>query len=106
MPTTRPDDAEGCAAKLKALADPTRLSVMEALMDRPRHVSELVELLGVEQSLLSHHLKVLRDIGLLEASRDGKAVLYSLAPGVEGASAEKTLRLGCCQLSFARSTDS
>ncbi len=91
---------EGCATKLKALADPTRLAVVEALMDGPRHVGKLAELLDVEQSLLSHHLRVLRDIGLLRADRDGKAVLYSLAPGVEGAAAEKTLQLGCCQLSF------
>lgn len=106
MPPTIQEDAQGCAAKLKALADGTRLAVVEALMEKPRHVGELVELIGVEQSLLSHHLRVLREIGLIEAARDGKAVLYSLAPGVEGAPAEKTLRLGCCQLSFSRSTDS
>ena len=99
------DDTNGCATKLKALADPTRLAVIEALMDGPRHVGELVDLLGVEQSLLSHHLRVLREIGLLQAERDGKAVLYALAPGVEGAPADKTLQLGCCQLSFSRSHD-
>lgn len=106
MPRASQNDATSCAAKLKALADPTRLAVIEALMKGPRHVGDLVELIGVEQSLLSHHLRVLRDIGLLRADRDGKAVLYSLAPGVEGAPAEKTIRLGCCQLSFPRSTDS
>ncbi len=94
------NDADGCATKLKALADPTRLAVVEALMDGPRHVGALAEQLGVEQSLLSHHLRVLRDIGMLAARRDGKAVLYALAPGVEGEPAEKTLRLGCCELSF------
>lgn len=92
--------ADHCSSKLKALADPTRLAVANLLMDGPRHVGELAELLGVEQSLLSHHLRVLRDIGLLRAERDGKAVLYSLAPGVEGAPAQKTLQLGCCQISF------
>lgn len=101
---SRPDG--GCATKLKALADPTRLAVVEALMDGPRHVGDLAGLLDVEQSLLSHHLRVLRDMGLLEARRDGKAVLYSLAPGVEGAAPAgaapaKTIDLGCCELSFA-----
>ncbi len=99
-------DTDRCAAKLKALADPTRLAVVEALMDGPRHVHALGELIGVEQSLLSHHLRVLRDVGLLAAARDGKAVLYSLAPGVEGRDAAKALELGCCQLSFPRSKTS
>ncbi len=97
-----------CAAKLKALADTTRLAVVESLMAGPRRVGELGELLGVEQSLLSHHLRVLREMGLLEAKRDGKAVIYALAPGVEGAAARgrspnratRTVDLGCCQLSF------
>jgi ArsR family transcriptional regulator len=96
----RRNDSEGCVHKLKALADPTRLAVVEALMDGPRHVGELGDLLDVEQSLLSHHLRVLRDIGLLTAERDGKAVLYSLAPGVEGSAADRSIELGCCELSF------
>ena len=93
--TTEPTD---CAGKLKALADGTRLAVMESLMDGPLHVGELATRLDVEQSLLSHHLRVLRENGLLQATRDGKAVLYALAPGVEGS--DKTLELGCCRLSF------
>ena len=69
-------------------------------MAGPKRVGELGEQLGVEQSLLSHHLRVLREIGLLEARRDGKSVIYTLAPGVEGMAAARTLNLGCCQLSF------
>lgn len=92
---------DDCAIKLKALADATRLAVVEALMRGPRHVGDLAGELGVEQSLLSHHLRVLRSVGILAATRDGKAVLYALAPGVEGAPAAKTIHLGCCQLSFA-----
>jgi len=96
-----PIDDAGCAIKLKALADTTRLAVVEALMTGPRHVGELAGELGVEQSLLSHHLRVLRSVGILEATRDGKAVLYALAPDVKGVPAAKTIHLGCCQLSFA-----
>ncbi len=97
-----------CAAKLKALADSTRLGVVESLMAGPKRVGELGALLGVEQSLLSHHLRVLPEMGLLEARRDGKSVIYALAPvafaplrrdAVEGAAA-RTLDLGCCQLNF------
>ena len=40
------------------------------------HVGELVTLLSVEQSLLSHHLALLREAGLVDAVREGKAVLY------------------------------
>lgn len=96
----RPPD---CADKLRALSDTTRLATMEALMDGPLHVGELAARLAVEQSLLSHHLRVLRDMGLLAARRDGKAVLYSLAPGVEGD--DRTLQLGCCRLSFEEKED-
>jgi DNA-binding transcriptional ArsR family regulator len=90
--------AVDCADKLKALSDATRLAAMEALMDGPLHVGELAARLEVEQSLLSHHLRVLREMGLLEATRDGKAVLYAIAPGVEGT--DRTLELGCCRLAF------
>ena len=69
-------------------------------MDGPKRVAELGEQLGVEQSLLSHHLRVLREMGLLATRRDGKAVVYALAPEVEGGIADRTLDLGCCQLSF------
>ncbi len=93
-------DSSPCADKLKLVADPTRLAVLELLMKKPKHVNELMTLLSVEQSLLSHHLGVLREAGLVEAVRDGKAVLYQLAPGVESETAGKSLDLGCCQLSF------
>ncbi len=93
-------DPSPCATKLKALADATRLRVVESLMVGPSRVGELAEQLDVEQSLLSHHLRVLREMGLIEATRDGKSVIYSLAAGVEGGVAARTLNLGCCQLSF------
>lgn len=102
-PMTQTAEPSTCAAKLKALGDSTRLGVMESLLDGPKRAGELGELLDVEQSLLSHHLRVLREMGLLQARRAGKAVVYGLAPGVEGAVAQRTLNLGCCQLSFENS---
>lgn len=89
-----------CVQKLKVLADTTRLAVLEILMEGPKHVGELNTVLSVEQSLLSHHLKVLRDEGFVEATRDGKAVLYSLAPAVWRAEVGRAINLGCCLLSF------
>ncbi len=102
--TDHETQAIDCAGKLRALADGTRLAVVEALIEGPKHVHELMALLEVEQSLLSHHLRVLREIGLLAATRDGKAVLYHLAPGVSCDGTGKAIDLGCCQLSFARAT--
>jgi len=101
-----PSPSNHCAEKLKLLADATRLAVLESLMDKPKHVGELMELLGVEQSLMSHHLALLREAGFVEATREGKSVLYTLANGVESATSGKCLDLGCCQLSFPTSKKS
>lgn len=92
---------EECVSRLKLLADPTRLQVVRCLMTSALHVSELNEQIGIDQSLLSHHLKVLREAGLVIGDRDGKAVLYRLAPDVAGDSElAGFLDLGCCRLSF------
>lgn len=96
---SQPFSKIGCAQKLKILADTTRLTVLQLLMDRPRHVGELNDILEVEQSLLSHHLRVLRQSGFVEAERDGKAVLYRLATQVQ-VNSGKAIDLGCCVLSF------
>ena len=89
-----------CAEMLKVLADETRLEVVRQLMDGARHVNELNAHLHVDASLLSHHLKVLREGGIVTAERDGKAVLYSLAPAVQGRRSGNSINLGCCVISF------
>ncbi len=89
-----------CANKLKVLSDSTRLAVLEVLMSGPKNVGELMELLNVEQSLLSHHLAVLRDHELVESHRDGKAVIYQLPNDVSDSTAGKAINLGCCKISF------
>lgn len=89
-----------CAELLKALADETRLGVVQQLLSGPKHVGEINEVLGVEKTLLSHHLKILRDSNIVEAERDGKAVLYRLSPSVESRKKGKGLDLGCCKITF------
>jgi len=89
-----------CAEMLKVLADETRLEVVRLLLSGPRHVNELNENLRVDSSLFSHHLKVLREGGIVTAERDGKAVLYSLAPAVQGRRSGNSINLGCCVISF------
>lgn len=93
-------DEVSCASVLKVLADATRLAVIELLIDGPKHVGEINESLGVEQTLLSHHLKVLRDANLVISERDGKNVLYSLEKSVQGRRKGRAINLGCCLISF------
>src|SRR5262249_33156063 len=87
-----------CASKLAVLADPTRLAVVEVLLGGSRNVREINRHIGVAQNLLSHHLRVLRDAGLVVSQRDGKAVRYALASGVEMGWSGKGINLGCCSL--------
>ena len=71
-------------------------------MTGPRHVGDLNAELEIDQSLLSHHLRILRDADLVSTMRDGKAVLYDLVPGVEIEGMSESIDLGCCHLSFTR----
>jgi len=89
-----------CASLLKALADPSRLAIVRQLLDGPKHVGEINKALGLEQTLMSHHLRVLRKAGLVTSARDGKAVLYSLAPEFRGSKGSEAINLGCCLISF------
>lgn len=99
MPESPSTDVS-CASLLKVLADDTRLAVVQQLIDGPKHVGDINAGLRLEQSLLSHHLRVLRESGLVISQRDGKAVLYRLAPSVEAARTGKAINLGCCFISF------
>ena len=68
-------EADFCSA----LSDPTRILLLYALSEGPRNVTELTAELGVPQPTTSRHLKVLRDRGLVQTTRQGTTVTYSLA---------------------------
>ena len=89
-----------CASVLKVLADETRLAVIEQLLAGPKQVGQINASLGVEQTLLSHHLKVLRDAKLVTSTRQGKHVVYSLATSIQGRRRGRAINLGCCLISF------
>lgn len=91
-----------CAEILRALANDTRLNVVQQLLAGPKHVGALNEELQVDKTLLSHHLKILRETGIIEAERDGKSVLCRLSPDIEAAKRGAGIDLGCCQLLFDR----
>jgi ArsR family transcriptional regulator len=75
-----PLEAEEARLLLRALADPIRLQVIEALGDGERCVCDLTSELGLAQSKLSFHLKVLKDTGLLADRQSGRWVYYRLQP--------------------------
>jgi len=62
----------------QALADPLRLVVLQQLMEGPATVSELQSLTGESQSKVSNHLAILRERGLVHATREGRQMIYSL----------------------------
>lgn len=76
------------AGTLKALAEPLRLRMLSAIAVDPRGescVCDLAELADVSQPTVSHHLKVLRTVGLLDSERRGTWVWYRVAPEKEAA---------------------
>jgi DNA-binding transcriptional ArsR family regulator len=60
----------------RALGDPTRLRILNAIMERERHVSELVDLTGAPQGRVSSHLACLRWCGYVAARREGRRAYY------------------------------
>ena len=66
--------AEICAG----LADPNRILLLYALSQSPRNVTELCNELEMSQPLVSRHLKVLRERGMVTSERRGTAIVYSL----------------------------
>ena len=83
--------AEGRAGALKALAEPVRWQILERLAAEELCVCHLVDDLGVAQPLVSHHLKVLRQAGLVESDRFRQWVYYRLSPGAVAAVASELL---------------
>ena len=63
---------------LRALANETRLRLIDRLSKGECQVSELVRLAGVDQSTVSKHLAVLRNVGMVDDDRRGNAVFYRL----------------------------
>ncbi len=62
----------------EALADPTRRRILDLLRERPRLVGELVDSLGKSQPLMSKHLKVLREAGLVAVRQDAQRHWYEI----------------------------
>ncbi|MGI8616064.1 MAG: ArsR/SmtB family transcription factor [Actinomycetota bacterium] len=72
-------EPEAVSRYFRVLGDPTRLRVVEALLERERTVSELVELLGAPRSRVSNHLACLRWCRFVESERRGRTVVYRVS---------------------------
>jgi ArsR family transcriptional regulator, nickel/cobalt-responsive transcriptional repressor len=70
--------AESVADTLSALTAPSRLLILGRLRESPASVTELTESVGLEQSAVSHQLRVLRSLGLVTRQRSGRNTTYSL----------------------------
>lgn len=66
------------AETMQALATPSRVRILATLREGPRSVGELATELGMEQSAVSHQLRVLRYLELVVGERQGRRVIYSL----------------------------
>jgi DNA-binding transcriptional ArsR family regulator len=66
----------------RLLADPTRLGMLQSLLRRDATVSELLTATGTTQSNLSNHIKLLREQGLIEGTRDGRQIIYRISSPV------------------------
>jgi ArsR family transcriptional regulator len=81
-PSTGRDDAERLAAIAKALADPIRVQLVDVLRDHAGKVCvcELLPLFDVSQPTLSHHLKKLREAGIVDSEKVGLWAFYYVKP--------------------------
>lgn len=80
-PAIPSETAEALAARFKALADPTRVAIVNRLAGAGEVcVCDLVEEFDLSQPTISHHLKLLRDAGLVDSERRGTWAYYRLVP--------------------------
>jgi ArsR family transcriptional regulator len=78
MKRLREDLTRFRAKIFKALSDPSRLRIIEFLRDDEKCVCEIVSYLGIIQPVVSRHLKILKDCGLVNDKKDGNRRLYSV----------------------------
>ena len=89
----------------KALADQTRLKIFEAISASGHmNCGQIVSMRGVTPATVSHHLKILRQCGLVQTKRQGRFIVYSLHPDVFAAAEQPSehLDLGCCRLELPK----
>lgn len=92
-----------CAGIMRALGDETRLGIIESLLVEQKCVSDLVRALGRPQPHVSHHLRILRQAGLVEGIREGQHIFYRVLPSIHRQlrnGPRQAIDLGCCRITF------
>jgi DNA-binding transcriptional ArsR family regulator len=77
--TAPPTDLRQMAVFHKALADPTRLRILQRLAEGPASVSDLIDHVDLSQPLVSWHLRRLKAAGIVETRRSGREVISTLS---------------------------
>lgn len=77
--TSKPESIELQAKLFRGFADPSRLSILEALRGGALAVNEIVQATGLTQSNVSNHLGCLRDCGLVTSEQRGRFSYYQLS---------------------------
>ena len=98
-PTLSDEEASATADLFRALSDPARVRIVNVLATsgEPVCVCNLVEPLGLSQPTVSHHMKKLLDIGLVEREQRGRWAYFSLRPdAVRTLAAVADLQEACC----------
>ncbi|KZF11315.1 transcriptional regulator [Rhodococcus sp. EPR-157] len=72
------ESAATVAATLQALATPSRLRILTQLRQGPSGVNDLADAVEMEQSAVSHQLRLLRAMGLVTGARSGRSIVYRL----------------------------
>lgn len=67
------------AELFRAFSDTSRVRILSAIVDQELNITALAQIVGVTESAVSHHMRGLRQMRLVEARRDGKEVYYNLA---------------------------
>src|ERR1700722_13722032 len=99
-------NSDRCAEYLKALADTDRLRIVQCLQKGPRPVGEICRELNAAIANISHHLKQLRQAGLVQSHKAGRQMIYSLSPDIAGKAMNpmglNVLEFGCCRIELGR----
>ncbi len=81
MPTQQENNVRFKSTVFHALSDPIRLEILAYLRGGEKCVCEIVPHLKLVQSLVSRHLKILKDVGLVRCRKDGTKRMYSIVDG-------------------------
>lgn len=79
MNNQSPEAKESIARVFKTLGDPSRLEIVTSIGKAARSVTEIVQSTGLSQTLVSFHLRILREAGIVTTRRNGPFILYSLS---------------------------